>query len=149
MRTVWATGHSVPRACSSDSVVPAGRHIAPRSPTMKAAAAPARSEPELRPRWTRRRGQGSPTRAFPWKLSSRRPGEVRGAWPKGHPVTRDHARKRAIRARMAAAADLTAGAEPIGAESAAAEPIAAEPAAAEPTSDPASALTEVIACATR
>ena len=52
-------------------------------------------------------------------------------------------------AAESAAADLTARAEPLGAESVAAEPIAAEPAAAEPTSDPAGALTEVIACANR
>src|ERR1700722_16765367 len=95
---------------------------------MKAAAAPARSEPERRPRRARRQGQGSPTRAFPWKLSSRRPGEVRGAWPKGHPVTRDHARKRAIRGRMASTGEPYS-VPPRALDSA--EPGAREPGAAE------------------
>ena len=68
------------------------------------AAAPARSEPGHHPRWTWRRGQGSLTRASP---GMRRyfPGGARGAAPEGHAVTRDHARKKAIRARMAASGE--------------------------------------------
>ena len=113
---------------------------------------------------------------FPWKFISRRPGGVRGAWPKGHRVTRDHARKQAIRARMAATGEpysvaaraLDAAAPvapgPVAAESApnpepaadaefAATPEsladAGAPADAERVADSAGALAAVIACASR
>ena len=45
------------------------------------------------------------SRVFPGKFMSLSPGEVRGAAPKGYAVTRDHARKKAIRARMAASGE--------------------------------------------
>ena len=49
----------------------------PCSVTMETAAAPARSEPGLHPRWIRCRGQGSPTPRFPGSSLAR---SGRGAW---------------------------------------------------------------------